>query len=248
MAKITRGAAAPGRQLGKLQRRILIWVYNYMIELYAFQRCASKSWLHEIEGREERLKVLSQKGTPWSAKIFYGHAPTRSEEATLSGSLVSLEVKGLVVLHDSTNGLGDKPRTTHVKLTQLGRESADLLTRNGGKSQRELEEERRQAMPFLRHIRDIKGDLKEAKARVEWLKKDSKRFRLLVDPKKSPELEKYELEEATREVEILEDALGVWEGFMTDPSEAAFMVRLAAASERSQNRYEVPDVMLGDMP
>ncbi len=81
--------------------------------------------------REERAKELSQKGIPWSAKLFYDAPPTASQVSTLSGALRDLEKRGLVVGHDGARGLGEKPRTTHVKLTEPGKNTALSLKNNG---------------------------------------------------------------------------------------------------------------------
>ncbi len=214
MTEKRRGKAAPGRQLGSLQRRVLVWIYDNMSELYTLQRCGGKRRFQEIKGCEERLKVLNQKGTPWSAKAFYGYAPSRSEEATLSGSLTSLEVKGLVVLYDATNGLGYKKRTTHVKLTQLGQENAAFLKNSGGKSQRELEKERRQAVWHIRdHMHRLKGDLKFEKERLKRVYAQQEWNRPLAEVETTSEL--YEV---AMRVSILEERLAGWEHVLASPN------------------------------
>lgn len=180
MAKKKRGKANPDTPRGKLQRRVLIWLYEEIVELYAFQRCGGKEWLQDDKVLAERLKVLSQKGVLWTAKRFYNAPPTRSQEATLSDSLHSLEKNGFVVTHDSAGGLGAKPRTKHVKLTELGRDAALFLKSSGGKSQRELEEAQRQTVrALLREIRDLRGELKYRKAHLEQVKENGPWFEML---------------------------------------------------------------------
>ncbi len=102
-----RGAARGLSQLSELQYSILMRLFDYhMIEATA------------ADG--EKLKEYCTKGAPWSAKGFFGDSPTKSQTVTLSKSLKGLKRRGLVIAYDTAKGRGEKPRTTHVKLTDYG--------------------------------------------------------------------------------------------------------------------------------
>lgn len=102
-----RGAAKGLSQLSELQYSILLRLFDYhMIESAA------------ADGEE--LEEYCTKGAPWSAKVFFGNSPTKSQTVTLSKSLKGLKRRGLVVAYDAAMGRGEKSRTTHVKLTDYG--------------------------------------------------------------------------------------------------------------------------------
>ncbi len=99
-----RGRAKGLSQLSELQRSILRYLFDY----------------HMIDGNTadgEKLEEFHTKGVPWSAKKFFDDCPTKSQTVTLSKSLKGLKRRGLIVTYDSAKGRGEKPRTTHVKLT-----------------------------------------------------------------------------------------------------------------------------------
>ena len=151
MAKKKRGDADNDRQLSTLQRRILVWIHKLELVYKDFQL------------EKNRLRELNQKGIPWSAKSFYNAAPTRSQEATLSGALRRLEKRGLVILYDSAGGLGEKPRTKHVRLTKAGAEVA-RFEREHGLTYRQLadlkrsEEKRRELWQLRRKWKQAEVD------------------------------------------------------------------------------------------
>lgn len=136
-----RGSAAPDRQLSKLQRRMLVWIFSNTADLQGYRKYGDRLMVTGCNGSvdaKRHIKMLSQKGAAWSAKRFYGDAPTKTQTVSLSKALHRLETRGLVVLFDASGGTGNKSRTTHVKLTRAGEEAAKALLMSKGLSEREL--------------------------------------------------------------------------------------------------------------
>lgn len=166
MAKKTRGKAAQDRQLGVLERRILIWIFEQQSTIEASIRTGENV---SIAGKgiptgrtfNGYIKELRQKGIPWSAKRFYDAVPTKLESKSLSRSLKALERKGLVNPYDITGGLGRKSRTKYVRLTTSGCDAAAFLVKSGGKSERELKGQSTPAELVVRkRLHYLRGRLK----------------------------------------------------------------------------------------
>jgi len=109
----TRGEALGTRQLSGLQHAILIFLLN-------------KHMIISGAGTKYERNEFYSKGVRWSAKEFHQDCPTNSEKAALSRALGRLAKHGLVVLHDTAQGRGSKPRTTHVRLTEYAMNAALL--------------------------------------------------------------------------------------------------------------------------
>lgn len=176
VAQKTRGRAAPDRQLSKLQRRILIWIFRPQSTIEILGKVGNDVGVRGKGipvGRKfnEYVRELGQKGIPWSAKRFYDdHSLTRSQEASVATALRALERRGLVVKLDSAGGLGRKPRTTHVKLTATGCEVAAFLIRNKGESQQEVEKEKLRATRSTRaRLNTVRKELAYQKHRLTEL-------------------------------------------------------------------------------
>lgn len=235
----TRGKATPNTPRGRIQRRVLLWAYKETFELYAFQRRKGKDWFKDEEAWSERFKNLNQKGARWSAKLFFDEPPTRAQEATVSGALNTLEKNGFVVLYDSAGGLGDKRRTTHIKLTALGRDAALFFVKSEGKSQRELDEaERRSARTILRHIRDLRGKLKDERAYLKRLREKAEWYEWLGEggtcwdksiPKEMwVQIANADLHNAAARIEELAAEIEVWKETLLDPEHENFEIALKA--------------------
>ncbi|AFZ67892.1 hypothetical protein [Deinococcus peraridilitoris] len=133
-AQYKRGKAAKDAQLSQLQRKILVWV------LAEEQRLKDGSF----KGRRELAKL----GVPWSAKAFMRVAQLDLSRSTISESLGALVKRGLLVpAYDGayanqprTPGLGPNRRTSHLKLSVIGREAA-VFEKEHGKTRRQVLEE-----------------------------------------------------------------------------------------------------------
>lgn len=152
--KPKRNGAASDRQLSKLQRNILMWLYEQEMDFVTVKEMKQRGHKFETAFAQDFYKLaetIKQEGVPWSAERFLTHIknPTRSHHASLSRSLGGLENRGLVDRRDSAKGLGQKPRTTHVKLTKIGRDAAKQLSENSGMSEREAKVWNKQANESL---------------------------------------------------------------------------------------------------
>lgn len=119
-----RGKAHPIKQLSQLQKLIVRHIAIKEEEIV---------YLRFLEGEpnEENYKEFQRKGVPWSAELIFDRTVDKNIKSSASRALSSLEARGILVLYDSTEGAGIKPRTSHVKLTQLGRQLAtDLAAEN----------------------------------------------------------------------------------------------------------------------
>lgn len=155
-----RGPAEPGRQLGAVQRRILVWVFVLTGQLELdlageaydpacqwhvdqFKRLLKPVVFSDGTEITDLKKVLDYKGLPITAKLFYNKLPTNSEKSTLSRNLPLLESKGLLELCDSSLATALVPQTTNIRLTVFGEEVAQSLYANKLKSKRGLKAGRR---------------------------------------------------------------------------------------------------------
>ena len=106
-----RGKAANDRQLGRVQVKVLRWLMAEEVRL-------------ELVGTEDQRRSVSRRGVPW-VKVAEKVDERRSavSEALRGEGRRSLVERGLVVLSMSRGG-----RVTHVKLTTLGRATAEATT------------------------------------------------------------------------------------------------------------------------
>ena len=117
-----RGKADPDKQLYEQQLKLLEWLLSREEEIKA-------------SGDIEKERGLYDRGIGWSRspkRFFSDTYPDeewgRTKSSSISTSLSRLAARGLVTLRDSTLGRGKKSRTSHVKLTDEGREVARALT------------------------------------------------------------------------------------------------------------------------
>ena len=130
MSKTTRGVAASNRQLSKLQKHMLLWIYFWDVEIL-------RTYVHEMSELrgaplqkliEEERSAFEREGVPWSSKGFYGATPTNAQAAALSRALHRLEARGLVTLYNASTSPDQKLiHTQRVKLTRLGKKTAANL-------------------------------------------------------------------------------------------------------------------------
>lgn len=212
-----RGKAKCASQLSRLQRQILAWLYNHETDLDAML------W-DLVDGKKGKVKELHQKGVPWSAKRFYDDAPSSSQERALSRSLSKLKARGLVICFDTAGGLGSKPRTSHVKLTNLGREAASFELEHG-QTERQLRDLRR-LDARRKKLWQLKEQLREAEhwrhlnelGRLDYdlvFEMPSLRaVEILINPQtneaKEVEILKVDLAELEAEIRFLEDSIAAY--------------------------------------
>jgi len=98
-------------KLSQLQRRILCWLLDMTERI-------------ETDGNDFDQNTLKHWGVKWNPR-----REKRSHSVILSRSLRRLETRDLVARTNDW-GTGTHHRTTHAKLTELGREVANKL-RNG---------------------------------------------------------------------------------------------------------------------
>ena len=131
MSKVTRGGAAPDRQLSKLQRHILLWLYFQEtdgLENRVYERVGDWSMVRLRNAIAEERKTIARIGISWSSEFCYGITPTKAQTAALSRALHRLEKRGLVILLSTSAKTNHKlSHTTHVKLTKFGRQPAAHL-------------------------------------------------------------------------------------------------------------------------
>ncbi len=157
----TRGETARDAGLSKPQRKLLVWLLQ--------QEEAIKA-----SGDKSKLKELNQKGIPWSAKRFYddvyGKALSHNQRRSISRTLKGLEdsdKKGnprrLVMRYDTTGGVGQKSRTSHVKLTPEGRHAAHF-EREHGRTKRQIFEQEKDVHAYrcLFELRKSRREFQDA--------------------------------------------------------------------------------------
>ncbi len=133
MNKVTRGNAAPGRQLSKLQKHLLLCIYYERtdgIVNRVYERVGDRSRVRLKNAIAEEKKVIARTGITWSSKLVLknGETPTKVQTVSISRALHRLKARGLVILLSTSAKTGHKLlHTTHVKLTKAGREIADDL-------------------------------------------------------------------------------------------------------------------------
>lgn len=111
-----RGKADPDKQLSEQQVKLLEWLLSQEEEIKA-------------SGDIEKERNLYDRGVKWSPKRFISDTSPDKEwrrgiSSTISTTLSRLAARGLVKLRDSTFGRGKRRRTSHVKLTDEGRDVA----------------------------------------------------------------------------------------------------------------------------
>ncbi len=109
----------PTKQLSELQMYILAWLEG------------KESVIYEREDKKA-IQELNNKGVPWRIAELYSGKPPKNASVNISKSLKRLQNRGLVVLYDSSEGIGKKPRTSHIKLTAQGRTFATLIALQTG--------------------------------------------------------------------------------------------------------------------
>jgi hypothetical protein len=108
----------PTKQLSELQQYILVWLQ------------LKEEFMYELED-EKAIRELNNKGVPWRVSDLFGDKP-KNASVNVSKSLKRLQDRGLLTLSDSSEGMGKKPRTSHVKLTAQGRTLATIYTLETG--------------------------------------------------------------------------------------------------------------------
>ena len=116
-----------GRGLSELQERILCWLLQATVEV-------------ETHGHPIQQRDLAYFGIPWRPSKGQ-KAWTATDRAVFSRAISRLEARRLIIrqnIASGTPGIGrarltvDEPpplRTTHLKLTDTGREVAERLTK-----------------------------------------------------------------------------------------------------------------------
>lgn len=158
--KHLRGKARADRQLSKMQRDLLVWLYKEEQAILASEDKA-------------RIKTLRQQGIPWLAKRFYQETqnePMAAERrGIVSRTLARLDHRGLIQRYDTTGGVKRKPKTSHVKLTDTARHAAEFELEHGMTARQwtdELERINKEDMRKILH--DVRCDYLE-----NWLKEQS---------------------------------------------------------------------------
>jgi uncharacterized protein YfaT (DUF1175 family) len=106
--------ANPAARLSAQQQHILRCVYAYEERVRAAGTDDQQAWL-----------------AAWGMPLRQRHGPdwTRADSAILSRSLARLEERGLIIRR---NAVSERNRTTHILLTEAGREVAKRLTSGDG--------------------------------------------------------------------------------------------------------------------
>jgi hypothetical protein len=118
-SKPRRGRARDNTQLSRLQNGILLWLLEQEEQIAKTKN-------------KKKLDTLYSKGLSWNSKQFFrsrqgkdfDKGTPESNAAKLSRSLSKLIARELVVVFDSANRQGKKPRVSHARLTDLGKKVA----------------------------------------------------------------------------------------------------------------------------